>query len=81
MKCVFLFLSIHQVMRAEKVLKGKGVKIDLIPVPRDISSDCGVAIELPMTARKEALCFLEDSGVVISECYTRDQGGRFQKGS
>jgi hypothetical protein len=38
-------------MRAEKLLKGKGMKIDLIPVPREISSDCGVAIELPLGER------------------------------
>ena len=54
MKCVLIFSSIHQVMRAEKLLKGKGVKIDLIPVPREISSDCGVAIELSTDSEKEA---------------------------
>jgi len=32
-------------MRAEKILKGKGIKVDLIPVPREINSDCGVAVE------------------------------------
>jgi hypothetical protein len=79
MKCVILFRSIHQVLRAEKILKGEGVKIDLIPVPREISSDCGVAIELSLETRREALRLLEESGVPISACYIRDQGG-FLKG-
>jgi hypothetical protein len=79
MKSVFLFSSIHYVMRAEKLLKGRGIKVDLIPVPREISSDCGVAIELPSNSEGEALDLLEENKVSILECYTRGQGGRFEK--
>jgi hypothetical protein len=79
MKCVFLFMSVHQVIRAEKLLKGKGVKVNLIPVPREISSDCGVAIELPLEVKEEALSLLGECGVSISECYTKDPRGRFEK--
>jgi len=79
MKCVFLFSSIHHVMRAEKLLKGKGIKIDLVPVPREISSDCGVAIELSVDSEKEAFHFLEENKVSILECYARSPGGRFEK--
>jgi hypothetical protein len=80
MKCVMLFGSIHQVMRVEKILKGKGVEIDLIPVPREISSDCGVAIELLSEAKEEALHLLAERGISISGCYIRDQEGGFVKG-
>ena len=45
-------------MKAEKLLKGKGIKIDLIPVPREISSDCGVAIELSADSEEEAFHLL-----------------------
>jgi len=79
MKSVFLFSSIHYVMRAEKLLKGRGIKVDLIPVPREISSDCGVAIELSPESEKEALHLLEENEVSILECYTRGQEGRLEK--
>ena len=79
MKSVFLFSSIHHVMRAEKLLKGKGIKIDLIPVPREISSACGVAIELSADSEVEAFHLLEENKVSILECYTRGQEGRFEK--
>ena len=79
MKCVFLFESVHQVMKAEKFLKGKGFSIDVIPVPREISSDCGVAIELPWEDRQDALSVLEESSISILEFYIRDQEGRFEK--
>ncbi len=79
MKSVFLFSSIHDVMRAEKLLKGGGIKVDLIPVPREISSDCGVAIELSSDSEEEAFHLLQENKVSILECYIRSQGGRFEK--
>jgi len=69
MRCIFIFESVHQVMRAEKVLKGKGMAVDLIPVPREISSDCGVAIELPDELREEARHLFEQNGISIVKCY------------
>jgi hypothetical protein len=79
MKCVVIFSSIHQVMRAEKFLKGKGIKIDLIPVPREISSDCGVAIELPLEVRENVLHLFEENKIRILECYTKAEGNEFEK--
>jgi hypothetical protein len=81
MRCVFLFETVHQVVKAEKFLKEKGFSIDLIPVPREISSDCGVAIELPWEDRQDALLALERSSISILEFYVRDQEGRFEKGN
>jgi hypothetical protein len=66
-------------MRAEKLLKGRGLHVDIIPVPREISSDCGVAIELPMEIGEEALRLIGEHRMTIAECYTRDETGRFEK--
>lgn len=44
--CVAVFLSIHDVMAAEKALKEKRIRHDVVPVPRSMSSDCGMAIDL-----------------------------------
>ncbi len=79
MKYVFLFESVHRVMKAEKLLQGKGIKVDLIPVPREISSDCGVAIELSIESEEKALLFLGEHKITILECYFRDKSGRFEK--
>ena len=78
MKSVLLLESIHQVMRAEKLLKAKGVKIDLIPVPREISSDCGMAIELPSEEERKVMNLLEERGIPVREWYARDNQGTFQ---
>ncbi len=66
-------------MKAEKLLKGKGIKIDLIPVPREISSDCGVAIELSGDSEADALLILKENRILIVDCYTKDLNGRFEK--
>jgi hypothetical protein len=79
MKCVFLFESVHRVMKAEKLLKGKGIKIELIPVPREINSDCGVAIEVDEGVGEEALLLFEKSNIAVLECYTKDSSGRFMQ--
>ena len=40
-----LFFTIHDVLKAEKVLKKNNVAIELVPVPRNLSSDCGMCIK------------------------------------
>ncbi len=41
-----LFKSVQHVMKAEKILKAAGVPHKIIPVPKNISSDCGVCIRI-----------------------------------
>ena len=79
MKFVVLFGSIHQVLRAEKFLNGKGIKIDLVPVPRELSSDCGVAIEMVLEPKGESLFLFEENQIPVSECYARDEQGKYEK--
>lgn len=43
---VLIFRGTHQVMSAEKRLKKAGVPMRLIPVPRQLTSDCGLAIRI-----------------------------------
>jgi len=42
---VAIFDSIHYVLAAERVFKEHRVGCDLVPTPREISSDCGMVIE------------------------------------
>jgi len=41
---VVLFYSTSGAMRAEKLTKVAGLRVKLIPVPRHLSSDCGVCL-------------------------------------
>lgn len=39
-----LFKSVSYALKAEKILKQEGLPFKLIPVPKHISSDCGVCL-------------------------------------
>jgi hypothetical protein len=39
-----LFVTIHDVLKAERLLKDQDVDVEVVPVPRAISTDCGVCI-------------------------------------
>ena len=40
-----LFNTIHDVLKAEKALKECAVEGEVVPLPRALSSDCGVCIK------------------------------------
>jgi hypothetical protein len=39
------FYSSHHALRAEKILKQHGLNVLLVPGPREISPNCGVALQ------------------------------------
>jgi hypothetical protein len=50
---VFLFPSVSHALKAEKILKEQGIVHKLIPVPRHISSDCGVCLRVAVEQRDQ----------------------------
>ena len=52
---VVLFVSVSHALKAEKILKGEGIPFKLIPVPRHLSSDCGVCLRFPGGFREKVL--------------------------
>jgi hypothetical protein len=44
--CVILFKSVSYALKAEKILKAAGLPHKLIPVPKQISSDCGICLRI-----------------------------------
>lgn len=46
MTYILIFNSVHRVMKAEKLLKMANFESKTIPVPRKLSSDCGLAIKI-----------------------------------
>ena len=62
---VVLVYSTAHALKAEKALQCAGVSCKLIPVPRHISSDCGVCIRIRRADREKVLEILEGAGVGI----------------
>ncbi len=62
---VVLFPSVHFALRAEKLLKEKGIPYKLIPVPRHISSDCGICLRFFWDQRGEVEAVLNEGKVKL----------------
>ena len=58
---VVLFESVGHALRAEKIVKTQNISCKLIPVPRHLSSDCGVCLRIPLTAKDQVKNFLQGS--------------------
>lgn len=43
---ILLFESAHRVMKADQLLMAAGFAFDIIPTPRQFSSNCGLAVRI-----------------------------------
>ena len=68
---IVILQSIHHVLRAEKVLKKTGTSFDLIPVPRQISSDCGMAVAVNLRDKTSVYEILRRAKISIEALYRR----------
>jgi len=56
---VILFNSVSYALKSEKILKKENIPFKLIPVPKSISSDCGVCIRFTPENRTLLISALE----------------------
>jgi hypothetical protein len=59
------FFASHHAIRAEAVLKRNGLAAQLIPGPKDLSPNCGVALRFEYAVREDALALLAAKNVRI----------------
>ncbi|NLY55329.1 MAG: DUF3343 domain-containing protein [Firmicutes bacterium] len=66
---VITFPSTYMALSAEKVVKSAGLEGKLIPVPRKISTSCGMALRLAEHQLDQVLALLDEAGVEIEGVY------------
>jgi len=71
---IAVFQSIHRVMKAEKLLKAARIDILLIPAPRQIGSDCGLALRYTPDLQQAVSELLQEHSLVPSEIYQYREG-------
>ena len=74
---ILIFRGTHQVLSAEKRLKGGLVPVRLIPVPRRLTSDCGLAIRIPLDQRDRAREILYRARLLPVSVHFPREGGEF----
>lgn len=71
-----VFNSAHRVMKAESILKSRGLSILLIPAPRQLMTDCGLALRFGPEIRDEVMRILSEEQL-LPAFVNRFNGGRY----
>lgn len=73
-----VFNSAHRVMKAEYILKGCGLEILLIPAPRALSTDCGLAIRYNSDLNDSILQALSSEKLLPATIYRKDSDSLYE---
>lgn len=71
-----VFASVHQAIKAERLLRSHGLTVDLIPTPREISASCGQSLLFAAADLPVALELMETCGVSCQGIYAADRENR-----
>jgi len=66
---VVLMYSTSYALRAESILHRAGIETKLVPVPRHLSSNCGVCVRIVQADREAALSVLDRARMEIEGIY------------
>lgn len=75
MTALLLFPSIHYVLRAERILQAASVLGSLVPVPHDVSTECGMAWSMPQAQVETALEVLRTKGLTPDAAWAKTGSG------
>ncbi len=65
-------------MRVEKLMELAGLRFELIPVPKEVNPECGLAIEIGPDLIRSTLQTLDGSNIRVKNLYLR-RGEVFQE--
>lgn len=60
---VIIFYSSSLAIKAEKLMKNAGLTVKLIPIPRNLSSDCSVCLRFESKYSEKVLNILENEEI------------------
>ena len=66
---VILFYTTSSALKAEKMLIKVGLEVKLIPVPRELSSDCGIALRFNWKDHEQIASHLVSASVEIDSIH------------
>lgn len=67
---IFLFDTTREAIAAESACREEGIKFRIVPVPREISSRCGMSLETEMESEVEKK--LSEKKIKFSKFYPDD---------
>ena len=67
--CIVTFYSTHLALKFERLIKGRGLEVKLIPVPRRISSSCGIAGRISEAQLTEVKTICQEDKIEYESIY------------
>lgn len=74
--CLFTFSATSSALKAEKILKSLKAEFMMIPVPREISTSCGLAIKVQSDEFEKHYDYLIKNNVDIDSVYRVESNGK-----
>ncbi|WP_372713757.1 DUF3343 domain-containing protein [Ilyobacter sp.] len=72
--CLITADSTHQIMKLEKLILQKNIKVRIIPVPKEITASCGLSIKFDFSLLEEIKLLLPENSSDFS-LYTVEKSG------
>jgi hypothetical protein len=73
-RLLMLFSTTHDVIKAERVCLKLKLSVQVVPVPRSISSECGMALEVTARVRRRVTAAIESAGVAVKQTLEAPDG-------
>ena len=67
MRIIYIFESLHKLIKADRLLKGNGLVVKVIPVPSNYSSDCGMCLQIEIKDTILVENFLNDNCICFKK--------------
>ena len=75
---LYLYRSIHDVMRADSVLKKSGTPAQLVPIPTSVRADCGMGVAVLPGLHRTAIEALESAAAPPVAVYRHEPSGELR---
>lgn len=62
---ILLFDSTRNVIHAERACRACGIAVEIVPVPRTLSSECGMALEVSKADQEAACNAITQRGIAV----------------
>ncbi len=72
MSTIIIFFNTSSVFYAERALKLQGILPEIIPTPKDLSSDCGIALKMPSAINEKAVELITKQGIKIQGVFKKE---------
>ncbi|EHM10240.1 Protein of unknown function (DUF3343) [Thermanaerovibrio velox DSM 12556] len=66
MECIATFDTTHMALLFEKTMRSQGLMVKIVPVPRSLSSSCGLACRYPCEEHEKVVRTAEEHRIEVS---------------